>query len=74
MTNLYNVDLHTHSTFSDGVLAPTQLIDRAVAKKYSVTALTDHDTVDGLDELIDAAAKKGIKTIPGIELSSYAEH
>ena len=74
MTNLYNVDLHTHSTFSDGVLTPTQLIDRAVAKKYSVTALTDHDTVDGLDELIDAASKKGIKTIPGIELSSYAEH
>ena len=74
MTKMYNVDLHTHSTFSDGILTPTQLIGRAIDKKYSVTSLTDHDTVDGLDELIEAASKKGIKVIPGIELSSYAEH
>ena len=44
------VDLHVHSTRSDGTFTPTELVDYAVKKGLSAFALTDHDTVDGLDE------------------------
>ena len=63
-----------HSTFSDGVLTPTELVDRAIKKGLSVVSLTDHDTVDGLDEMLQAGKDRDVKVIPGIELSSYAEH
>ena len=63
-----------HSTFSDGVLTPTELVIRAYKKGMSVAALTDHDTVDGLDEMISAGQKKDIRILPAVELSSYAEH
>ena len=63
-------DLHCHSTASDGALSPTALVQRA--QEYGVTslALTDHDTVTGLNEAQAAAIAAGIKLIPGIELSA----
>lgn len=64
------VDLHVHSTKSDGTYSPSQLIDYAIEKNLSAIALTDHDTVAGIDEALSYAREKAIKLIPGIELSS----
>lgn len=64
------VDLHVHSIKSDGSFSPTALVDYALEKGLSAFALTDHDTIDGLDEAIDYAADKDIEVIPGIEFST----
>lgn len=64
------VDLHTHSRCSDGTLTPRELVDYAVEKGLGAVALTDHDTVDGLDELMEYAKGKPIEVIPGIEYST----
>lgn len=62
-------DLHSHSTASDGVLAPAALVRRARLAGLDGFALTDHDSVDGIAEALDAAAREGLELIPGIELS-----
>lgn len=67
-------DLHTHSTASDGSLAPTALVQRAAACGIGVLALTDHDEVAGLAEAAAAAATAGIGFVPGIELSVSWNH
>lgn len=65
------VDLHTHSTASDGTYTPSELIDYAHEKGLSAIALTDHDTVDGLSEAIDRGEKyPDLEVIPGIEYST----
>ena len=64
-------DFHTHSTFSDGRLTPTQLVDLAYGNGVRIMALTDHDIVDGLPEAFAAAAKHpGFTLVPGIEMST----
>src|SRR5690606_16956082 len=63
------IDLHLHSTASDGALTPTELVLRAREQGLQTIALTDHDTVDGLEEAQTAAASCGIELINGIELS-----
>jgi predicted metal-dependent phosphoesterase TrpH/phosphoglycolate phosphatase-like HAD superfamily hydrolase len=63
------VDFHTHSTFSDGTFTPTELINHAVKVGLSAIALTDHDTVNGIEEAIEASKNKAIEFIPGIEFS-----
>lgn len=64
-------DLHMHSACSpDGELSPQQLADMAHARGLSVIALTDHDRIQGIQELTDAAEKYGIEVIPGIECST----
>ena len=63
------VDLHCHSTASDGALAPAVLVARAHERGVRLLALTDHDTLEGLDEAHHAAEPLGIKLINGIELS-----
>ena len=63
------IDLHTHSTASDGSLTPTQLIISAKEQGVDRLALTDHDTVAGLREAIAAGQKYGVRVIKGIELS-----
>lgn len=63
-------DLHCHSTASDGALSPTGLVRRAHEQGVTALALTDHDTVAGIDEAQTEAATTGIKLIPGIELST----
>lgn len=64
------VDLHAHSCCSDGTLTPSGLVDYAMEKGLRAVALTDHDTVDGLDELMEYAKGKSIEVIPGIEYST----
>jgi predicted metal-dependent phosphoesterase TrpH len=63
------VDLHTHSTASDGSDPPAELIRLAVAKGLSAIALTDHDTQEGLAEAREAASSTDLELIPGTELS-----
>jgi predicted metal-dependent phosphoesterase TrpH len=62
------VDLHSHSTASDGRLSPTNLVALAATRRLTALALTDHDTVAGLAEAERAANDRGIRFIPGIEL------
>jgi len=63
------VDLHSHSDVSDGTLAPADLVDRAHANGVAVLALTDHDTVAGLRVAGEAAARVGVRLVPGVEIS-----
>lgn len=67
---LRTVDLHTHSTASDGLLTPSALVERASALGLRALALTDHDTVDGIPEALAAAGQRQIILIPGVELST----
>ncbi|MDR3161993.1 MAG: PHP domain-containing protein [Spirochaetaceae bacterium] len=62
------IDLHTHSTASDGSFSPAALIDAAADQGLTVLALTDHDTMNGLEEAQNKALVRGIRFIPGIEL------
>jgi len=64
------IDLHTHSTASDGTLSPSELIYLAAAKGLRVIALTDHDTISGISAASSAAQETGVILIPGIEISS----
>lgn len=64
-----NYDLHCHSSISDGVLAPADLVQRAAEKGVDVLALTDHDDVGGLAEAAQAAEAAGIGFVPGVEIS-----
>jgi 3',5'-nucleoside bisphosphate phosphatase len=65
-----NIDLHTHSTCSDGSLSPTDLVARAAAAGVEVLALTDHDTVAGLEEAEQSAGVHGLRLVPGVEISA----
>lgn len=67
------VDLHVHSTRSDGSLSPAELVSYALEKNLSAFALTDHDTTQGIAEALEAAKGKDIEVIPGIELSTEYE-
>lgn len=66
-------DLHCHSTASDGVLSPTELVHRAYAQGVNVLALCDHDTIAGIDEAEIAAKEVGIELITGVEISTNWE-
>jgi predicted metal-dependent phosphoesterase TrpH len=61
------IDLHTHSRASDGSLSPSELIRAAKERGLTAIALTDHDTIDGLEEAREEAARQGMEFIPGIE-------
>jgi predicted metal-dependent phosphoesterase TrpH len=63
------IDLHCHTTASDGIKTPAELIDYAISRNVRVLAITDHDTIFGLKEGIDYALKKKFTLIPGIEFS-----
>jgi hypothetical protein len=65
------IDLHIHSTYSDGVLKPAELVDLAESQGLSAIAITDHDTADGMDEAIERGLEKGIEVITGIEISTW---
>lgn len=67
------IDLHTHSTCSDGTFTPAGLAAHAAGKGLAAFALTDHDTTDGLPEAAAAAAKYGVEFVPGIEFSTDYE-
>lgn len=68
-------DLHTHSSYSDGRLTPTELIERAVRNGLEVIALTDHDCTDGIPEAQESARQHPqLLLIPGVELSTDVPH
>lgn len=68
--NLRNVaDLHMHSNFSDGSFTPEALLTKAAKKKIGVIALTDHDLCDGVERAMAAGRERGVKVIPGVEIS-----
>jgi len=64
------IDLHTHSTASDGSDTPSELAEKMCASGLAAGALTDHDTVSGLEEFLRASEEKGFFGIPGVELST----
>lgn len=68
MNNL--VDLHLHSTFSDGVLTPTELVIEAAALGLRAIALADHDNVDGIPEALAAGREFGVEIVSAVELST----
>jgi predicted metal-dependent phosphoesterase TrpH len=63
------IDLHTHSTASDGSMSPAELVKHAKSVGLAAVALTDHDTVDGIGEALEEGKRIGIEVIPGIEIS-----
>lgn len=67
------VDLHTHSTASDGSVRPSALVEMAAERGLSAIALTDHDTLEGLPEARETASALGVEVIPGTELSLESE-
>lgn len=64
------VDLHCHTTASDGALPPTTVVEEALRRGLAALAITDHDTVDGLAEARAAGERLGVRIIPGVELSA----
>lgn len=70
---MVQIDLHTHSTRSDGLDTPSQLVANAATAGINVLALTDHDTVSGWDEARSKAIELGVGFIPGIEVTSVSD-
>jgi len=64
------VDLHTHSSASDGQYTPAELVGLAKKNRLEALALTDHDTLDGLDEAVQAGRKQGVTVLRGVELGA----
>ena len=67
------IDLHTHSYCSDGTFSPEGLVILAKKQGLSAIALTDHDTIDGLELFLEAGEKHGVETICGIEFAALYE-
>jgi len=65
-----SIDLHTHSTYSDGVLPPADLVQRAASRGVTLLALTDHDETGGLVEAQEAASDCDVSFVPGVEISA----
>jgi 3',5'-nucleoside bisphosphate phosphatase len=66
------IDLHTHSVYSDGTLGPRELMRLAAERGLDVVALTDHDTLNGVPEALEAGTEFGVEMVPGIEMSTVA--
>src|SRR6185436_18567298 len=64
------IDLHAHTTASDGSLSPRELVERAARQGVNALAVTDHDTLDGLEEAIAAGRDFGVEIVPGLEISA----
>lgn len=64
------VDLHVHTSCSDGLLSPAEVVELAASLRLEALAVTDHDTVDGIEDALQAAHKHAVEVIPGVELST----
>lgn len=64
------LELHCHTTYSDGTLTPTELVEAALSRGVAVLAITDHDTVSGWGEAIAAVGDRTLELVPGLELST----
>ncbi len=67
-----SADLHVHTTFSDGVFTPGEVVDRALAMGLGAVAITDHDCVEGVAPALEAASGRDITVVPGVEISAAA--
>ena len=66
------MDLHIHTNFSDGILPPKEIIDRAAQNKVSVISITDHDSIDAYsEELFEYAKSKNVEFIPEIDVPAH---
>ncbi|MBZ4644988.1 MAG: 3,5-nucleoside bisphosphate phosphatase [Petroclostridium sp.] len=63
------IDLHVHTTASDGSMTPSQVVQYAAKKNLAAIAITDHDTIEGVSEGVEQGKKEGIEVVPGIEIS-----
>ena len=63
------IDLHLHSTYSDGTMTPSQLVKLAASTGLSAVSITDHDTVSGTDEALDEGKRCSLEVVPGLEIS-----
>jgi len=70
----HRADLHTHSTASDGQLAPAELARYAASEGLRVLALTDHDSTEGVGEALRSAQGSSVVVVPGVELNAQTEH
>ena len=66
-----SADLHIHTTFSDGSYKPEEIIDMAQKKDFKTIAISDHDTLDGINPALEYASNKDIEVIPAIEFSTF---
>lgn len=67
------IDLHTHSLYSDGAQTPTDVVKTAKEAGLSAIALSDHDSIGGVREALDAGEKYGVEVIPAVELSAQSD-
>jgi predicted metal-dependent phosphoesterase TrpH len=67
------IDLHLHTTASDGRCSPLELVEEAVAAGVSVMSATDHDTTASVEDVCERAAERGIAAIPGIEITAVED-
>jgi len=65
------IDLHVHTTASDGVYSPTEVVKKAKEKGLVALGITDHDTINGLKEAILVGKKLGLEIVPGVEITTY---
>lgn len=70
---MQRADLHTHTTASDGLMSPQEVVRWASVKRLKAVGITDHDTVNGIAPAIEASARYGVEVVPGIELSTLYE-
>ncbi|HYE83928.1 MAG TPA: PHP domain-containing protein [Clostridia bacterium] len=70
---MQKADLHIHTTASDGLLSPDEVVLWAKVKRLAAIGITDHDTINGIDQALEASAKYVVEVIPGIELSTLFE-
>src|SRR6202035_5166881 len=66
-------DLQSHSTYSDGQLGPREVVHNAAQAGVELLALSDHDSVEGVEEALGAATDEGISIVPAVELSAVEE-
>lgn len=67
------IDLHAHTSCSDGSMTPTEVVELAAQRGLAAVAITDHDTTEGIKEAMEAGHRLGIEVIPGIEFSTMQE-
>lgn len=68
-----NIDLHTHTTASDGSMKPSELVLHAKESGLKAIAITDHDTVEGMEEALAEGKRTGLEVLPGVEISADYE-
>jgi len=67
------IDLHVHSTLSDGTLSPQAVVEEAAARGVGLLSIADHDTTEGMEEAAERARREGVVLVPGVELSADTE-